>query len=179
MYKIKNYVTYEDIILNPFVFIEQNLDFNFVEYIKNLEIPETNNEVKYSLKNVNEEITQKIKEVLLKLPISLDIKEAMSSFSFDINKMVKGDFVPMHNECGQLSPFEILFWICPSSNFIGRDFIMKNEMETKSIKPKTGLFCFVNTLVTNVKHGVSPLESDDIIYSITGGLGRKNGFTNK
>lgn len=179
MYKIKNYVTYSDIVSNPFVFINQKLDSDFTKYIMNLEIPKTNDSIKYCLKNVSKEVSEIIKNALFKLPISSDIKNAMESFSFDINKMTKGEFVPMHNECGQLSPFEILFWICPSDSFIGRNFIMNDGIKIKSIKPKTGLFCFVNTLMSNVKHGVSPLISDDVVYSITGGLGRKNEFSNK
>lgn len=180
MYIYKDNITYSDIILNPFVFLETKIEDEFLNLILNLNIPETNGDsIKYCLKDVDKETRLKIVEALLKLPIDQEIKNAIKHFHFDVNKMLKGESVPMHNECGQLSPFEIVFWICPSNDFIGRDFIMNDGIKEERIKPKTGLFCFVNTLVEEVKHGVTELLSDDIIYSITGGLGRKNGLRNK
>lgn len=173
MYSIKKIIKYSDIILNDFLFLDSKLSEDFIAYILKLEFKKTKDDKLLVIKKVNNEIRNKILEVLKELPLEETIKTALNDFEFDINKMTKGSSVPIHNEMGQLSPFEILFWICPSDDFVGRNFIMKKGSEEHVIKPRTGLFCFVNTLAQDTYHGVDMLRSDHQVYSITGGLGRK------
>lgn len=176
MYSIKDFIKYSDIILNDFLFLDFELSKSFIAYILSLNFEEAQEGKLLVVKKVNNEIRERILEEIKSLPIEEAVSKALNDFQFDVNKMTKGCSMPMHNETGQLSPFEILFWICPSSEFIGRNFVMRKGSEERLMKPRTGLFCFVNTLSQETYHGVDRLESDHEVYSIVGGLGRKSDY---
>jgi hypothetical protein len=133
-------------------------------------------EVRYRIKNVNENLRTNLISFFKSLTKDSYILYTMSDFHFDINKMKIGEWVDMHNEVSQRCPFEVIVWLVKDSDFKGRDFIMKFPDVTKEIKPKNGLVCFLDTTDCEIYHGVSKLESDVEIISITGGLGRKENY---
>ncbi|MBT7610704.1 MAG: hypothetical protein HN576_13170 [Bacteriovoracaceae bacterium] len=79
----------------------------------------------------------------------------------------------MHNEVSQRSPFEVIIWFTKTDDFEGREFVMKGPDLDKEVRPKNAMICLVDTLTSDVLHGVNELLSDTQIISITGGLGRK------
>jgi len=173
-------ITYSDLIINDFVFTECNVPNDFVEYIFNLKFEDNKeDEVRFKIRNASPDIAFKIKELLKKLPVDNDIKKALDDFRYDINLMTKGESVPMHNEMRLVSPFEVCFWLTKTDDFEGRDFIIRRGDKESRVKPYTGLFCFINTLIEDSYHGVSPLLTDTQIITITGGLGNKFAYDKK
>jgi hypothetical protein len=173
-------ISYSDVIVNDFVFIEHNVPESFTKYVFNLDFKDNKeDEIRYKIRNASGEIKEKIKDLVLTLPVDHNIKKAIFDFRYDINRMQKGESVPMHNETRLISPFEICFWLTKTDDFEGRDFIIEKNNERKLIKPYTGLFCFINTLIEDSFHGVSPLITDTEIITITGGLGNKFDYDKK
>jgi hypothetical protein len=175
MYKIVDKIDSNEIYLNDFLFIEGNVPYTFIEFVYGLDYGSKQKDKISSIKNVNQETKAQIVDMLIRLNIDENTKEAIRNFDFDINLMSKGDSMDLHNEMGQRSPFEVLFWLVKTNEFTGRDFLMQKGEKSDKVKPRNGLFCFINTLSSSAYHGVSRLETDTSIVSITGGLGRKHG----
>lgn len=167
-------ITYSDIVMHDFVFTEHSIPNDFLDYIFNLNFEDNKeDEIRFKIKNANPEIKERICDLLCKLSVDSEIKKSFSEFKYDINLMTIGESVPMHNEMRLISPFEICFWLTKTDDFKGRDFVIQKGGDKHLIKPYTGLFCFINTLVSDSYHGVSPLLTDTQIITITGGLGNK------
>jgi hypothetical protein len=90
--------------------------------------------------------------------------------------MTLGEWIPMHNEDAQYSPFEVLLWLTKTEDFIGRDFVMEENGIKRYQKPENGLMCFLDTTAPGIFHGVTPLETDTEIITIVGGMGRKGNY---
>jgi hypothetical protein len=62
------------------------------------------------------------------------------------------------------------------NKFKGRDFVTINPQgEPRIVKPENGLVCFLDTTCPESRHGVTMLNTNTEIISITGGLGKKGG----
>lgn len=168
-------MNYTEIIINTFAF-GQSDPTEIYDLIWNLpfeETPKDPNEIKYKIINVEESVRQKLIDFISKQDIEDYLIDAIKDFHFDVNKMVKGETVPMHNEISQKSLFEIIIWLTKTDDFEGREFVMvKNGKETR-IKPKNGMFCMLDTTAPDAFHGVNELITDTEIISITGGTGRR------
>lgn len=167
---------YENIILDKFVFINAPMPESLSAYIWNLNFVDTGieaGEVRYKIQDVNEEVRSKIISFLSSIEMDYYLLESIKEFHFDVNRMQAGEYVPMHNEVSQKSPFEIVIWLTRTDVYEGREFVMKGPSFEKSIKPKDGDICFLDTTQEEVYHGVNKLITDTQIISITGGLGRK------
>lgn len=179
MLEINQFVNYTDVVVKTFLFTSILIDVELSNKIWSLDIPDYGSsfgDLRYKLK-VTDAATKKIILDILKLvPMDEIISEAIDSFSYEVNKMIKDEFIPMHNEVSQKSPFEVLIWLTKTDEFIGRDFIMEKNFKTSKIKPYNGLVCFVDTTCPNSYHGVSKLVSDTEIITIVGGLGRKDEY---
>jgi hypothetical protein len=169
-------ITYQDVVLNTFVFFENKMDDYFYNHIWNIEIPDTgysHNDIRYKLKNINLETKNIITSYIKKFPLENTILNFIETFDFEINKMIKGDSIPRHCETSQKSPIEILIWLTKNEPFEGRDFYYEKNGLHNKVKPYTGLNCLIDTTCPNAYHGVSPLLSDTEIITIVGGQGRK------
>jgi hypothetical protein len=122
---------------------------------------------------VEESVRQKLIDFIAKQNIEPYLVDSIKDFYFDINKMVKGESVPMHNEVSQKSTFEIIIWLTKTNEFEGREFIIVKDGIESRIKPKNGMICILNTTAPNAYHGVNELLTNTEIISITGGTGRK------
>jgi hypothetical protein len=176
----KDTVTYSDIVMNDFIFIEKDIPKDFVDYIYGLDYKEDiEDDIKLKIVDANFEIKENIVNLLTQLDVDIDIKKSFNDFRYDINMMTLGESLPMHNEMRLISPFEICFWITKTNDFEGREFAIEKGNEKHLIKPYTGLFCFINTLMPDAYHGVTPLLTDTKIVTITGGLGNKFAYDKK
>lgn len=169
-------VTYSNIILNKFVFNKLNLNKEIQNILWSLDFKDYGTlpgEVRFKIKNVEDSIRFKLIEELNKLNLDNYIRDSLNEFSFDINKMTQGEWIPLHNEVTQKSPFEVILWLTKDIYFEGRDFLIKGIGYEKLIKPENGLVCFLDTTCPHTYHGVTKLKTDTSVISITGGLGRK------
>lgn len=169
-------ITYERVLVEKFVFTSRRVDKSFSDFIWGLDYEDTGKsegEVRYKLLQVNKVITKKILSFLSQIPLEKYLWEHIKRFEFDINKMQLGEYVPMHNEVNQKSPFEILFWLTKTDSYLGREFVMQGENVDTTFKPKNGSVCVLDTMQPSVFHGVNPLLSNTEVITITGGLGRK------
>lgn len=167
-------ITYSDIIIKKFYFTSINLDKDFCDYIWSINLPDTGKtegEVQFKLSDVEESIRLKILRGIKSLDVEKDLMQRIEEFHFDINRMRQGEWVPMHNEVAQKSPFEIILWLTQTDDYEGREFVMKdaNGVETY-YKPKNGDICLLDTTQPDTYHGVNKLISDTEIISIVGGL---------
>lgn len=175
--ELKTLIEYEKIILNKFEFLNHEASESFLEFIWEIELDDygpSEGEVRFKKKNVANEVRNKLVNYILELPLDPYLKDEIKNFHFDVNKMTMGEFIPMHNEVGQRSPFEIILWFTQNDEYEGREFIMEHEGKRVLFKPKNGDICFLDTTQREVFHGVNPLLTDTEIISITGGLGRKS-----
>jgi hypothetical protein len=173
-------VTYSDIIMHDFIFLEHYVPNDFLEYIYGLKFEDNkDDEIRFKIRGARSKVKERICSLLCELPVDREIKKCFNEFRYDINLMTKGESVPMHNETRLISPFEICFWLTRTDDFKGRDFIIQKNNKEQLIKPYTGLFCFINTLVSDSYHGVSTLLTDTQIVTITGGLGNKFAYDKK
>lgn len=170
-------ITYSEVILNRFVFDTIKLDSSFEKLIWNLSYEDFgthDGEVRFRLRDVDDQLRNEIGKVFMSATTDEHLINSIKSFHYDINQMRIGEWVPMHNETGQLSPFEVILWLTKTDDYKGREFVMRdqNGVET-SVQPHNGMVCFLDTTQKDVYHGVNKLISDTEIISITGGLGRK------
>lgn len=170
-------ISYTDIVLKTFAFIKTDIPQDLYDHIWSLDFPDTGidpEEIRYKIQGTDEVTRKKIIEYILSQDIDPSLMVFIKDFQFDINKIRQNEFVPMHNEVSQKSPFEVVFWLTKTDNYQGREFIMlKNGIESR-IQPKNGTMCFLDTTPPDVYHGVSKLITDTEIITVTGGTGRKN-----
>lgn len=170
-------ISYHDVILKKFVFHKIILNKNFEKLIWELKFNDygvQDGEIRYRLIDVEAGLREAIKDEVIKATNDDYLLSEISNFHYDINKMSRGEWVPMHNETGQLSPFEVILWLTQDDSFEGREFVMRDETgREEMIKPSNGLVCFLDTTQAGIYHGVNKLISDTSVISITGGLGRK------
>lgn len=172
-------ITYQDVLLNKFVFTKVSLQPGFMDTLWALDFPDTGKaegEVRYKIQKVESQIQAAIVKVLENIPMDDYLRKSLTSFEFDINKMQLGEWVPMHNESSQKSPFEVILWLTKTDKYQGREFVMEGPGIDRMIQPQNGTVCFLDTTTPNVYHGVKKLETDTEIISITGGLGRKSHY---
>lgn len=172
-------ITYQEVLLNKFVFTQLTLESSFSDYIWSLDFPDTgkvDGEIRYKMQKVKSDIKTEILNCLNKLNIDDYLRNAITEFEFDINKMQKGEWMPMHNEISQKSPFEVILWLTKTDLYKGREFVMEGPSIDRMLQPKNGTVCLLDTTTPDIFHGVKPLESDTEIISITGGLGRKSRY---
>jgi hypothetical protein len=172
----RNAIRYEDILREHFCFAEVPLPEGFERHIWDLPLCDTGSvdgEIRYRATQVGEPTRSRIIDALARLSLDHALLGAIRDFDFDINRMQQGEWVPMHNETGQKSPFEVILWLTPRAPYLGRHFVMEGRGVRRSIQPHNGLACLLDTTCPDIFHGVEPLLSDTEIISITGGLGRK------
>jgi hypothetical protein len=172
-------ITYQEVLLNKFVFSQITLDPSFSDFIWSLDFPDTgkvDGEIQFKLQKVTSQIKSAILDCLVRLEMDAYLRNAITEFEFDINKMQKGEWIPMHNEVSQKSPFEVILWLTKTDQYVGREFVMEGPEIDRSIQPKNGTVCLLDTTTPDIFHGVKALESDTEIISITGGLGRKSHY---
>lgn len=166
-------ISYSDVLIKKFCFTSLSLSKEFCDYIWSVQLPDTgrnDGEIRYKWPNVSEEIRSEILKGLKNLGVEEDLWKQIQNFSFDINCMQKGEWVPMHNEVAQKSPFEIIIWLTKTDDYQGREFVMEGPGFQEEFKPKNGDICLLDTTQHEVYHGVNKLESDTQIISIVGGL---------
>ncbi len=167
-------ISYSDVLVSTFSFMQTKVDQNLFEKVWNLEYPETDNPfVKKKLMGTTEDIRLSLINFICNQDVDPYLLEGVKSFTFDINRMCKGESVPMHNEVSQKSPYEVILWLTKTDIYEGREFVMTKGGKKWSVKPCNGLMCFIDTTSTEAYHGVNELITDTAIISITGGLGRK------
>lgn len=174
-------ISYSNILLKKFCFLGANPSKDLQRKIWGLRFDDFgthDGEVRYRVRGVEESLRTELVDFFKSCTDDEYLLKTLSEFHFDINKMIKDEWVEMHNELSQFCPFEVILWLTKSDDFIGRDFIIQRPHERETIRPSNGLVCFLDTTDPEIFHGVSKLMSDDQIISITGGLGRKEDFRN-
>ena len=172
-------ITYQEVLLNKFVFTQIKLDPSFSDFIWSLDFPDTgkrDGEIRFKMQKVESQIKTAILQCLEKLPLDEYLRNSIMEFEFDIDKMQLGEWIPMHNEVSQKSPFEVILWLTKTDQYVGREFVMEGPKIDRMLQPKNGTICLLDTTTPDIFHGVKPLESDTEIISITGGLGRKSHY---
>ena len=167
---------YEDIVLKKFVFLKTEVPQELQDHIWSLNYPDTgtsDGEIRYKIEKANDFTKIKILDFFKTIEMDSIIWDFVSKFDFDVNRMTKNEYVPMHNEISQRSPIEVVLWLTKTDIYEGRHFIMKGPSLDEKIQPTNGLVCFLDTTARDVYHGVSKLLTDTEIITITGGLGRK------
>lgn len=172
-------ITYNDIILNKFVFRTANFPSDLIGDIWNLELTDNSSqkgEVRFVERNISNPLRDRLIHHLKTMTTDSFLLSELDKFHFDVNKMIKGEYVEMHNEVSQASAFEIVIWFT-KNKFTGRDFIMEYSGGKKDfVHPHNNLVCFLDTTCLETRHGVSEMTSDTQVISITGGLGRKENY---
>ena len=174
IFKPKN-ITFQDVFENDFLFTYMPIPKDYVDYIFNLPLDPNDHgeEIENKIHRFNFEAELNTKHLLKNLPVDDKIKEDLMSFEYGLDKYKQGDWMPMHSDNGRIYPYELVFWLSKDDDaFIGRDFLMKTPYYEASMRPKTGLFCFVNNVKPlDVVHGVSPLLNDVPVVTVFGTLG--------
>ncbi len=169
-------ITYSEILLDKFCFTKVELAEEIEERIWALSFDDygkSEGEVRFRVKDVSEDIRVELIDIFKSCTEDEYLLSTLSEFHFNINKMMKDEWVQMHNEVAQLCPFEVILWMTKNDEFLGRDFLIDAPSMNRKIRPANGLVCFLDTTDPQIFHGVDKLLSDDQIISITGGLGRK------
>lgn len=168
-------ITYEEILLKGFVFehIDISKELEKDIWAQQFTISDSKSSVSYFIKQLDSNLSKVIAKLICQKTTDIFLLDLISKFNFDANKMIKGDFMELHNEVSQKSPIEVIVWLPKENSFEGRDFLMEMEQGVQTFHPKKGSVCFLDTTSLINRHGVSPLLSDTEIISIVGGLGRK------
>jgi hypothetical protein len=169
-------ITFSDILTKNFIFTEVYISEEIYKHIWELDIPDTGiakNEIRFKLTQSSDITKKLIISLISQISLEEYLFESIKNFNFEINKIRKGEYVPMHNEVSQKSPFEILIWTTRTDYFEGRDFVYQVNGNTYRIKPRNGMVCLLDTTSPYNYHGVTELITDTEVITIVGGEGAK------
>ncbi|WP_127714877.1 hypothetical protein [Halobacteriovorax sp. HLS] len=168
-------------MLDKFCFVQKKLPSALEDKIWSLEFKDfgvCDGELRYRIRDVEDSLRLELIDFFKTCTEDEYLIQTLNDFHFDINKMIQGEWIEMHNEVSQFCPFEVILWLSKSEDFVGRDFLIQRHLGRQKVRPTNGLVCFLDTTDPDVFHGVDKLISDHQIISITGGLGRKEDFRN-
>lgn len=170
----KKHITYSDLLQNDFTFSKVEIPDDFMAYLDSLKYAgdeDPSEDIKYKIMCVDPVTDRKIKDILLQLDVDEAIRRDIESFQFGIDRYTKGDGLPLHTDKGRINPYEILLYLPKDDEFEGRDLHIVGPDYNLKVRPIPGLVCFINAFAENTFHGVTPLTSESVIYTIIGGIG--------